>query len=174
MQMNETKNQMVHLIPKLRRYARALISDIDRADDLVQDTLTRALSRLELWKPGTDLRAWLFTIMHNVFVNDYKKNSRTGIKVSITEANEAEETLSYQDSPINAIELNDCIRSLMKLPIEQREVILLVALEGLRYTEVAEVMGVPVGTVMSRLSRGRNAMRVAMEGNQTNRLKSVK
>jgi len=170
--MEEKQQLVVRQIPRLRRYSRALTGDKNSADDLVQDTLARALSRLELWRSGSDLRAWLFTIMHNVFVNNIKQQNRMNANISIEELSDS---LSHADSQSSTLELNDCLQALDRLPYQQREVILLVALEGMRYTEVAEVLGVPVGTVMSRLSRGRNAIRLAMEGEQhINRLTSIK
>ncbi len=154
--MNEIQKQIVALIPKLRRYARALTQDKESADDLVQDALERALTRIELWKRGTDMRAWLFTIMHNVYVNSVKKNSRGGLHIPI---DGTMEELSYSDSQIGSIELNECLKALNALPLEQREIIVLVAVEGLSYSQVATVVDVPVGTVMSRLSRARKAIR---------------
>jgi len=170
--IKEKQQLVVQQIPKLRRYSRALTGDKNSADDLVQDTLARALSRLELWSSGTDLRAWLFTIMHNVFINNIKQHNRMNASISIEEVSD---TLSHSESQSTTIELSDCLQALGSLPYQQREVVLLVALEGMRYTEVAEVLGIPVGTVMSRLSRGRNAIRLAMEGKQhINPLTSVK
>jgi len=158
--MNEVKTQIVLLIPKLRRYARALTQDRESADDLVQDALERALTKIELWQRGTDLRAWLFTVMHNVYVNHVKKNSRAGVHLSIEGTMDE---LSYPDSQLGTIELQECLTALNRLPMEQREVILLVALEGMSYAQVASVTGVPVGTVMSRLSRARQNIRTLMD-----------
>jgi RNA polymerase sigma-70 factor, ECF subfamily len=146
-------------IPRLRRYARALTRDAIAADDLVQETLTRGLAKQRLWVKGTDLRAWLFTIMHNQYVNIVRRSVREGSAVAISET---EPALIHAPSQIGSLELRDLDRALAKLPDEQRSVILLVGLEGMRYDAVAEIVGVPVGTVRSRLSRGREALRLLM------------
>jgi RNA polymerase sigma-70 factor (ECF subfamily) len=143
-------------IPRLRRYARALTRDVITADDLVQDCLTRALGKLHLWQEGSDLRAWLFTILHNQYVNHIRRSVREGAAVVF---NESEPLLSRAPQQGKRLELRDLERAIAKLPSEQRSVVLLVGLEGMRYEEVAAVLGVPVGTVRSRLSRGREALR---------------
>jgi RNA polymerase sigma factor (sigma-70 family) len=146
-------------IPRLRRYARALARDMAAADDLVQDCLTRALGKLHLWQEGTDLRAWLFTILHNQYVNQVRRAVREGTAVGISET---EPMLTRAPVQGKRLELRDLERAIANLPEEQRAVILLVGLEGMRYEEVAEVLGVPVGTIRSRLSRGRDALRRLM------------
>jgi RNA polymerase sigma-70 factor (ECF subfamily) len=144
-------------IPGLRRYARALIRrDVSAADDLVQDTLTRGLLKQHLWVEGTSLRAWLFTIMHNQYVNIVRRAVREGAVVVVSET---EPSLTCVPSQEKVLELRDLNRALGQISGEQRAVILLVGLEGLPYDEVAEIIGVPVGTVRSRLSRGREALR---------------
>jgi RNA polymerase sigma-70 factor (ECF subfamily) len=143
-------------IPRLRRYARALTRDVVAADDLVQDCLTRALGKLHLWQEGTDLRAWLFTILHNQYVNQIRRAVREGAAVGLSDN---EPLLSRQPHQGKRLELRDLERALANLPEEQRSVILLVGLEGMRYEEVAAVLDVPVGTIRSRLSRGREALR---------------
>jgi RNA polymerase sigma-70 factor, ECF subfamily len=143
-------------IPRLRRYARALTRDANTADDLVQDCLARALGKLHLWQEGTDLRAWLFTILHNQHVNHIRRVVREGAAVGLSEN---EPLLSRGPQQGRRLELRDLERAIAKLPEEQRSVILLVGLEGMRYEEVAAVLDVPVGTVRSRLSRGREALR---------------
>jgi RNA polymerase sigma-70 factor (ECF subfamily) len=145
-------------IPRLRRYARALTRDTVRADDLVQSCLTRGVAKQHLWEYGTDLRAWLFTIMHNQHVNDVRRGVREGITVELTEA----PAMTAGPVAIAKLELRDLDRALEKLPTEQREAILLVGLEGLAYEEVAAILKVPVGTVRSRLSRGRDQLRRLM------------
>jgi RNA polymerase sigma-70 factor (ECF subfamily) len=146
-------------IPRLRRYARALTRDLTAADDLVQDCLTRALGKLHLWQEGTDLRAWLFTILHNQYVNHVRRSVREGAAVGL---NESEPLLTRAPQQGKRLELRDLERAIAKLPEEQRSVILLVGLEGMRYEEVAAVLDVPVGTIRSRLSRGREALRRLM------------
>ncbi|MGA8760598.1 MAG: sigma-70 family RNA polymerase sigma factor [Stellaceae bacterium] len=143
-------------IPRLRRYARALTRDNSAADDLVQDCLTRALGKLHLWQKGTDLRAWLFTIIHNQYVNSVRRSVREGAAVGLTDS---EPLLTRAPQQGQRLELRDLERAIARLPEEQRSAILLVGLEGMRYEEVAAILNVPVGTVRSRLSRGREALR---------------
>jgi RNA polymerase sigma-70 factor, ECF subfamily len=147
-------------IPRLRRYARALTRDVSRADDLVQSCLTRAVAKQHLWQPGTDLRAWLFTILHNQHVNDVRRSVREGISVAVEDL---APVLTVQSNAMASLQLRDLERAIAQLPQEQRQVILLVGLEGMRYEEVALILGVPVGTVRSRLSRGRDQLRRLMD-----------
>jgi len=143
-------------IPRLRRYARALTRDLNAADDLVQECLTRALGKLQLWQRGTDLRAWLFTILHNQYVNHLRRSVREGAAVGLSER---EPLLANPPQQGHWLELRDVERAMAKLPDAQRSVILLIGLEGMSYEAVAAVLDVPVGTVRSRLSRGREALR---------------
>jgi RNA polymerase sigma-70 factor, ECF subfamily len=154
--VTDTRRDIEAEIPRLRRYARALTRDVVTADDLVQDCLTRALGKLHLWQEGSDLRAWLFTILHNQYVNHIRRAVREGVSVGL---NESEPLLSRTPQQGKRLELRDLARAIGKLPEEQRLVVLLIGLEGMRYEEVAAVLGVPVGTVRSRLSRGRDALR---------------
>jgi RNA polymerase sigma-70 factor (ECF subfamily) len=147
-------------IPRLRRYARALKRDFTAADDLVQDTLTRALAKLHLWQEGTNLRGWLVTVMHNQHVNQVRASIRAGAVIDPSEDGPPASWPANQDK---CLELRDLDRALDRLPEEQRAVILLVGLEGMRYEEAAEALGIPTGTVRSRLSRGRIALRVLMD-----------
>lgn len=158
-------------IPRLRRYARALTGDRSAADDLVQDTLERALSRFHLWRRGSDLRAWLFTIMHNLYVNQARSRARHHHEA--LEADPAAEALRGRDP--EWLELRDLASALARVPDEQRAVLLLVGLEQFTYDEAARILDVPIGTVMSRLSRGRERLR-ALLGNDpgTAPLKVVK
>src|SRR5580693_8086358 len=146
-------------IPRLRRYARALTRDVVSADDLVQDCLTRALGKLHLWQEGSDLRAWLFTILHNQYVNHVRRAVREGAAVGLSDT---EPLLTSAPNQGKRLELRDLERAIAKLPEEQRSVLLLVGLEGMRYEEVAVVLDVPVGTIRSRLSRGREMLRQLM------------
>jgi RNA polymerase sigma factor (sigma-70 family) len=149
-------NEIEAEIPRLRRYARALTRDVTIADDLVQDCLARALGKLHLWQKGTDLRAWLFTILHNQYVNYVRRSVREGASVGLSDS---EPLLTRGPQQGRRLELRDLERAIAKLPEEQQSAILLVGLEGMRYEEVASVLGVPVGTIRSRLSRGREALR---------------
>jgi RNA polymerase sigma-70 factor (ECF subfamily) len=159
-------NLIVPFIPNLRRYARALVGDRDGADDLVQDTLERAVRKFHLWKPG-DLRAWLFSIMHNVFVNQLKAR-KVAPEVEIDE-----ETIAARIPTANSSDVLDLQRALGTLAPEQREVVLLVALEDMTYADVSRALGIPIGTVMSRLSRGREKLRKTMDGGATSGLRVV-
>lgn len=151
---------IVACIPSLRRYARGLVSDPDRADDLVQDTLERAWSRFSLWKRRGEVRAWMFGIMHNHFI-DRVRAQRSRPEDS---AGDALPELPQRPQQTDGLEVRDLDRLLQRLPPEQREVLLLVSVEELSYQEVAVITDVPVGTVMSRLSRARARLRDEMAG----------
>lgn len=155
--MNEAE-RLVELIPRLRRYARALVGDRASADDLVQDTLERAWTKLHLYRRGTDLRAWLFTVMHNVHVNKVRSTRITDPLDD--EAPEMAQRAVQGDSLV----VRDLDRSIALLPAEQRAVLLLVTLEDMSYEDVARTLGIPMGTVMSRLSRAREKLRAMMLG----------
>lgn len=145
-------------IPRLRRYARALLRDKDRADDLVQDTMLRALTKIHLFQRGTDLRAWLFTMLHNQYVNSVRRAVRQGQTFTAEKVH-----LATPATQVAGLELRDLERAIQRLPEEQRTMLLLVGLEGMRYEEVAQITGVPIGTVRSRISRGREALRQMLE-----------
>ena len=148
---------LVAALPRLRRYARVLTGDVNHADDLVQDTLARAWEKRQLWQAGSDLRAWLFTIMHNVHVNQFAMRRREL----------AETSLDADDGPVagwqipvratqsDRIELAEVLAQIGRLPTDQCEVLILAAVEELRYEDIARIQGVPIGTVMSRLNRAR-------------------
>jgi RNA polymerase sigma-70 factor (ECF subfamily) len=147
-------------IPRLRRFARAMVRDATLADDLVQECLERALSRLHLWRPGSNLRAWLFTILRNLHINGIRRRQAV---VDIDGEGQAA-IGAASGSQIVRLELRDLRRALGMLPNEQREVVLLIGLEGISYGEAADILGISIGTVKSRLSRGRRALRLLMEG----------
>lgn len=146
-------------IPRLRRYARALVGDRYAADDLVQDTLERAINKFHLWRPGSDLRAWLFAIMHNVHVNQLR--SRAARPETPLDDGDA---LPQSVPDTDRHELRDMQSAIAGLPSEQREVILLIALEQLSYSEVSKALEIPIGTVMSRLFRARERLRAQLAG----------
>ena len=161
--MSEFHRLIEQQIPRLRRYARALTRNRERADDLVQDTLSRALVKEQFWQPGTNLRAWLFTIMHNQNVN----NVRLAVRESrMVDMEQLSPTLAATTDPTASRQMFELERALAQLPLEQRQVILLVGLEGMSYEDAAGILSVPVGTVRSRLSRGRDILRklLDMEG----------
>lgn len=149
-------------IPGLRRYARALTGSAAEADDLVQESLSRALARRDAAGEIRSLRAYLFTILHNAHID--RLNDRRRWAYSIPP--EVLENRLAQPAPQHGqLELNDLVSALQRLPEEQRQAVLLVGYEGLSYRDAAAAMNVPVGTVMSRLSRGREALRRMMSGN---------
>ncbi len=158
------------LIPALRRYAYALLRDHDAADDLVQDTLERALSRWTLRRSDGDLRAWLFTIQRNLYVSALRQGQRRGAHIELDEAT-TPSTGAQQES---GIEVQDILATLDQLPEEQKSLLLLVGVEDFSYDDAARIMGVPLGTVMSRLSRGRQRLRALLETGRTTLLRRVK
>jgi RNA polymerase sigma-70 factor, ECF subfamily len=150
-------------IPRLRRYARVLTGDVNRADDLVQDTLARAWEKRRLWAAGSDLRAWLFTIMHNVFINQRALARRDQQQLSLDDGGEGDAAwqIPVRAGQYTRVELLELVQHVGRLPADQREVLLLAAVEELRYEEIAQALAIPVGTVMSRLSRARAKLRHA-------------
>ncbi len=149
-------------VPRLRRYARALVGNRDDADDLVQDTLERAWAKAGLWRGRTDIRdmrAWLFSIMHNLHVDGVRRPKLHTMTLD-------DETPEVPVAPTQGERLAvlDLQAALDQLPIEQKEIVLLVALEDMAYADVAKTLGIPIGTVMSRLSRGRERLRALMDG----------
>jgi RNA polymerase sigma-70 factor (ECF subfamily) len=151
-------------IPGLRRFACALLrGDRQGADDLVQDCLERALARWHLRRTEGNLRGWLYTILYNRFLTDKHRQRRRGVPDALTEVAEAE-LPGVEGGQDRALEHRDLLRAFAVLPEEQRSVVLLVGVEDLSYEEAARVLGVPIGTVMSRLSRGRERLRHYMNG----------
>jgi RNA polymerase sigma-70 factor (ECF subfamily) len=167
--MNNMDAIITDQIPRLRRYARALTGDRIAADDLVQDTLERAWSKLHMWRQGSDMRAWMFSIMHNTFINQIRKNQPDTVSMS-DDALEVPTRATQEDS----LQMRDLASAIGKLPFDYREVILLIGLEQMSYEEAAQVLGVPLGTVMSRLSRGRERLRSLMAGESAPVLRRVK
>ncbi len=168
--MSDIKKQITEYIPRLRRYARVLLRNHDDADDLVQDCLERACSRVSASLPILNMQAWLFTIMHNVFVNNIRAKMR---RPKMTEYDE-DLSLSAAGTPEDSIVVRDITTAMELLPVEQREVLLLVAVENMRYEDIAELLNVPIGTVMSRLSRARKQLWAIMEQGKVATLKRVK
>ncbi|MGF1612224.1 MAG: RNA polymerase sigma factor [Kiloniellales bacterium] len=159
--MNEVYREIEQHIPHLRRYARAIAHNPVAADDLVQESLLRALTKSHLYRPGTNLRAWLFTILHNQHVSDVRRNARTGVAVDPDDAAPALATRPNQET---GLVIGALQRALQQLPDKQRILIELVALGDMSYEEVAKSYGLPLGTVKSRISRGRTQLRDALEG----------
>ena len=152
--------QIEVLIPRLTRYARALTCDGVAADDLVQDCLARALGKIHLWEQGTDLRAWLFTIMHHQHISRTRRDARHRASLELRHSHPS---LTVPPNQTVQLEFRDLQRAIVKLPEEQRSVILLVGLEGMAYEEAASLVNTPVGTVRSRVARGRENLRAMTE-----------
>ncbi|HET6470160.1 MAG TPA: sigma-70 family RNA polymerase sigma factor [Geminicoccaceae bacterium] len=144
-----------HIIA-LRRYARALAGNAADADDLVQECLARVLAQMRAWRPVRDLRAYLFATLHNVFIDGSRRRRAASLEVPIEDAAAG---IMFPANQLFRLEVRDLLEALAQIPSEQREVVLLVGLEGMSYLEAASALGVPIGTVMSRLSRGREALR---------------
>jgi RNA polymerase sigma-70 factor (ECF subfamily) len=157
---DQDEAEIVACIPHLRRYARGLSHDPEYADDLVQDTLERAWSRFSMWQKRGEVRAWMFGIMHNLFV-DRVRSRRTR-----PEDNAGEDLPDVPDraTQMDRLEVRDLDRTLQCLTHDLREVLLLVGVEEMSYQDVAKVLGIPVGTVMSRLSRARERLRAELAG----------
>ena len=158
-------------IPALRRYATALVRDPAGAEDLVQDCLERALARRHLWRRPGHLRAWLFTLMRRIHANQARARYRRPPTVTLDEERAANVT---RNDPVSRAELEQTLAAIDALPVEQHEVLVLVVVEGLRYREAATVLGVPAGTIMSRLARARERLRVLRAGDREQRLRRVK
>ncbi|WP_374572046.1 RNA polymerase sigma factor [Phenylobacterium sp.] len=150
------------LIPALRRYARALMRDREAADDLVQDCLERAITRWRQRRGDAGTRAWMLTMLHNLAMNRMKSRKRRGVHLPLDE-NEAA-ALAQPPEQEGAMRRRDLMAALDRLPEDQRQLLLLVSLEGVSYAEAAAITGAPIGTVMSRLSRGRERLRQLLDG----------
>ena len=157
--MPEFNRLLENEIPRLRRYARALTRDGTRADDLVQDTLVRGIAKAHLWRQGTDLRSWLFTIMHNQYVNNVRRAQREQATIDV---DQVASTLVKTTDPTASRQLSELDHAMGHLSKGQREVVLLVGLEGMSYDEAAKILRVPIGTIRSRLGRARQALRSLM------------
>ena len=168
--MQADEGLLLPWVPRLRRYARALAGNRDDADDLVQDTLERAWARSALWRGVADMRGWLFSIMHNLHVDGVR---RPRVATQTIDDDTPEVAMApTQGERLAVLALQ---AALDQLPVEQKEIVLLVALEDMAYAEIATTLGIPIGTVMSRLSRGRERLRALMDGRaEPVRLKVVK
>lgn len=155
-------------IPALRRYARVLLRDGERAEDLLQDCLERALSRRHLWRPGS-LRSWLFRMMRNLHLNEVRRQQRRPASETIDD----HEPASAATQGLR-LEVNRVLAAFGQLPEEQREALLLIAIENLSYREAARVLEVPEGTVVSRVSRARERLRLLSDNDPRASLRRVK
>lgn len=168
--MTPDDQQLLSWVPRLRRYARALAGNRDDADDLVQDTLERAWAKSALWRGVADMRGWLFGIMHNLHVDGVRRP-----RVATQSIDDDTPEVAIAPTQGERLAVLDLQAALDLLPIEQKEIVLLVALEDMAYADVAKTLGIPIGTVMSRLSRGRERLRALMDGRDPPvRLKVVK
>src|SRR5215469_9444860 len=148
------RDQVLATVPSLRAFAISLCGNIDRADDLVQETLLRALAHIDSFEPGTNMPAWLFTILRNLFRSDYRKRRR---EVEDDDGSYAE-TLKSQPEQSCRLEFEELPGALAKLPADQREALILVGASGLSYEEAAQICGCPIGTIKSRVNRARGRL----------------
>ncbi|KPF65070.1 sigma-70 family RNA polymerase sigma factor [Porphyrobacter sp. AAP60] len=154
------RDDLVALIPALRAFARGLCRDRVFADDLVQEAMMRAWASRHTYTPGTNFRAWMFKILRNHFYTAVRKNNR----LTSWDPEAAERILVQEPTQENGINVDDVSKAMLKLPAQQREILLLIAGAGLSYEEAAEVAGCNIGTVKSRLNRGRVAIKQMVEG----------
>lgn len=169
--MDETAILIEQHIPALRRYAFALVRQHDAADDLVQDCLVRAIGRWHLRQQGGEVKAWLLTIMRNQYIDHYRQTKRRGTHLALHDVDEPPADVAAPDS---STAIRTILAGLDTLPEDQKAVVLLVGVEDLSYEQAARVLGLPLGTVMSRLSRGRNKLREYLETGRSAMLRRVK
>jgi RNA polymerase sigma-70 factor, ECF subfamily len=155
-------DQLVALLPKLRRFAYGLTGSVDEGDDVVQSACERALLRVGQFTPGSRFDSWMYCIVQTVWIDRIRKKSRSelGVDPADLAQHPAGDAAREQE---NRLALEEARRAILRLPPEQREVLMLVSVEGMGYRQAAEILGVPIGTVMSRLSRGRIALAKAIE-----------
>lgn len=160
--MNDILRLVEPLVPALRRYARALLHDATAADDLVQDCLERVISRWHQRRGDDEARAWVFAILHNLAVNRLRQTARRGAHLPLEDADST--ALALAPTQEDVLMGRDIVDAVAMLPEDQRSVLLLVTVEDLSYSQAAEVLGIPIGTVMSRLARGRERLRQILGG----------
>ena len=153
--VSERKKAIAAEVPRLTRYAVALLRDRREAEDLVHDCIVRALANLQNWREGDNPRKWLFAILHNVHVDRLRSRARRPLTTPLADEHDGIGAIRQSED----VTIGEIDQALAALPLEQRQCVLLVGLEGAGYAEAAEILGVPVGTVMSRLSRGRERLR---------------
>lgn len=169
--LHPSVQQLSAHVTGLRRYALMLSGNSVDADDLVQETLAKVLVQLKSWNEVRDLRSYLFTVLHNVYIDDTRRSARFKHAIPI---DDAVSLLSTPATQQKRLEIRDLTIALAKLPLDQRQVVLLVGFEGMSYTEAASTLGIPIGTVMSRLSRGRETLRKLMDRKPQAKLRVVK
>lgn len=154
--------RMIELLPRLRRFALALTADRERADDLVQEACVRALANVDQWKPDTRLDSWMYRIVQNVWYDQRRTRKNRGIDVEINEIAELPGA-DGREVTESRLTLEQVSRKIAELPQDQQILMILVCIDGLSYREAAEALGVPIGTVMSRLARARGALTASLE-----------
>ena len=168
----EFRIQLTKELPHLRRFARALCGDAALADDLVQDCVERAMGKSHLYDPSRPLRAWLYAVLRNIFISGLRRDRRSSVIKTVDDLVEREDAVAAaQEDRISVKQISE---ALDRLPTQHREVIVLVGLEEMSYRDVAEILAVPIGTVMSRLSRARSQLREILEQRGTTVLRRVK
>lgn len=158
---DEVRDRMVAVLPRLRRFAHALTGNTEQADDLVQDACLRALSRIDLWQPGTRLDSWMYRIAQNIWLDRMRANKVRGEVVDL----DVMEGMAGADGRLvteSELTLQAVAAAMGKLPPEQRAMVALICIEGASYKEAAEISGVPLGTVMSRLARARRSLHIIL------------
>ena len=169
---DDIRIRMVAVLPRLRRFAYALTGNTEQGDDLVQDACLRALSRVELWQPGTRLDSWMYRIAQNIWLDRLRANKVRGEVVDIDDMAAG---MAGPDGRVVAeseLTLQAVVAAMGQLPVEQRAMVALVCIEGASYKEAAEIAGVPVGTVMSRLARARRSLNAIL--NQPERAQAAR
>ena len=164
------RKAVLSAVPSLRAFAISLSGNVDRADDLVQETLLRALANIHSFQPGTNMPAWLFTILRNLHVSRWRSERRHGTTVDMDET-ALPGVPARQEA---ALEVHDVLAAIDQLPEEQKSLLLLVGVEDFSYDDAARILGMPIGTVMSRLSRARQRLRALVETGKVTLLRRVK
>ncbi|MBN8912580.1 MAG: RNA polymerase sigma factor [Rhizobiales bacterium] len=159
--MDEIQSRMIQLLPRLRRFALALTGDKDKADYLVQDTCERALAHLDQWKPGTSLDSWMYRIAQNIWVDHHRGRRAQG---DPRQLDEVENLVGVDGRAVteSRLTLAAVTESIARLPADQQVLVAMVCVEGVSYKEAANILGIPIGTVMSRLSRARQSLYAAL------------
>ena len=163
----DLRHRIVELLPRLRRFAYALTGEVDGGDDLVQETCARALSRLDQWQPGTRLDSWMFRIAQNLWFDRMRAQKTRGEVVDIDTAHDIAGDDGNRITE-NRLTLNKVSEGIAKLPPDQQVLIALVCIDGASYKEAAEILDIPIGTVMSRLARARRVLYDYAEGTAPN------
>ncbi len=168
--MNQVYAEIEKFLPQLRRYALALCHNPTAADDLVQDSIARALAKSHLFHSGTNLRAWVFTIMHNLNISNRRRQKFIGSPI---DPDIAAATLSVQPTQEFSVMVKTLIKAMKGIPETQRDAVLMVGMEGMSYETASEYLKVPIGTIKSRVSRGRDALRIALYGRERSYARAV-